>query len=383
MTSPLDSALLANGASMADQSSRHLQASLSTLDAGNGSDKAKAKKLREACEGFESLFIQRMWQEMRKTVPQGGMFQGREEKFWQDMYDQELAKSMSQAGGIGLADMMYEQLSRNLGDASRVAAGQSAAQAFVPTAAPLLPSPAVYAQLGAPEEESAPVMTTIYEQEAPQTGAVPDVEETPVAAAPVAPAAAPAQAERPHRSAPVINDGANAINQSYLASREAHDKLAPGAIRPALRPRPQQKAAPEATAQPPAPGSAENLKAALAAAQTGAPEPGHAASSLEQLVASAMARNAAVNPVQPTPPTEEAAPADDAAPTVVRVRYQTNIPQTSKGKTASDAIKVLNATSAARAQTPPLTAGSASAVGPVIQPEAGFAIPPLRPGSAT
>lgn len=101
----------------------------------------KAKKLREACEGFESIFIQRMWQEMRNTLPKEGLLHSREEHFWQDMYDQELAKKMSSAGGIGLADMMYAQLSRSLGDASRVAAGASrglGSSNFSPEAAPLL-----------------------------------------------------------------------------------------------------------------------------------------------------------------------------------------------------------------------------------------------------
>lgn len=57
--------------------------------------RAKAKKLREACEGFESVFIQKMWQEMRNTLPKNGLLHGRDEQYWQDMYDQELSKSMT------------------------------------------------------------------------------------------------------------------------------------------------------------------------------------------------------------------------------------------------------------------------------------------------
>lgn len=123
---------------------RELQGRLAGLGDLNGkrlNPEQKSKKLREACEGFESVFIQKMWQEMRATLPKGGLMQGREEQFWQGMYDQELAKKMSSAGGIGLADMMYAQLSRNLG-----AAGKQTAHAqpgtgsgIVPDAAPLLP----------------------------------------------------------------------------------------------------------------------------------------------------------------------------------------------------------------------------------------------------
>jgi len=102
----------------------------------------KAKKLRESCEGFESIFIQKMWEQMRATIPESGFLKGREEKFWQSMYDQELAKTMAAAGGIGLANMMYEQLSRNLRSASKDTAdalnGQSSGFAAELTPAPLM-----------------------------------------------------------------------------------------------------------------------------------------------------------------------------------------------------------------------------------------------------
>ncbi len=89
------------------------------------SEAEKSKKLREQCEGFESIFIQKMWQQMRATLPQENPLVGREEKFWQSMYDQELSKKMAEGGGIGLADMMYEQLSQNLVSASRTTASSA------------------------------------------------------------------------------------------------------------------------------------------------------------------------------------------------------------------------------------------------------------------
>ena len=121
------------------QSGKDLSARLSSLHHSSLSPEAKEKKLREACEGFESIFIQKMWQEMRKTVNQGSFLHGREEQFWQDMYDQELAKKMTSAGGIGLANMMYEQLSSHLSSASRATArAQDNGCAFAPSQAPLL-----------------------------------------------------------------------------------------------------------------------------------------------------------------------------------------------------------------------------------------------------
>ncbi|MBO4368770.1 MAG: rod-binding protein [Desulfovibrio sp.] len=132
MQSQLQTARSAN----AEQSGHDFQARLAGLNGANMTPEAKEKKLREACEGFESIFIQKMWQEMRKSVHQTSFLHGREEQFWQDMYDQELAKKMTSAGGIGLADMMYEQLSRNLTSASQATARrQSGERAFVPQAA--------------------------------------------------------------------------------------------------------------------------------------------------------------------------------------------------------------------------------------------------------
>lgn len=110
--------------------------------AQNGADDAaKRAKMRQACEGFESIFIQKMWEQMRATLPREGLMKSKEEEFWMSMYDQELAKSMTSAGGIGLADMMERQLSRNdanIGEASRVSPARRLELDVRP--APLLPS---------------------------------------------------------------------------------------------------------------------------------------------------------------------------------------------------------------------------------------------------
>lgn len=114
MVAPVDSEML--NASIGAQQLKAKSKQLTALKKGGVADNAK---LREAVEGFESIFIQKMWQQMRNTVPKSGMFKSREEKMWQSMLDQELSTKMSQSGGIGLADMLYRQLSDKLGDASR------------------------------------------------------------------------------------------------------------------------------------------------------------------------------------------------------------------------------------------------------------------------
>lgn len=121
-----DAAMAQSSVQEAELRSRHreIEASRRNLNGGNVD---KEKKLRDACEGFEAMFIQKMWEGMRASLPKDGLLSGgRDEKTWQGMYDQELGKSMAKAGGIGLADMMMTQLSRNLQNASEVAAASVA-----------------------------------------------------------------------------------------------------------------------------------------------------------------------------------------------------------------------------------------------------------------
>ncbi|MBQ4132874.1 MAG: rod-binding protein [Desulfovibrionaceae bacterium] len=79
----------------------------------------KEKQLRQACQDFEAVFIQKIWEQMRKSIPKDGYLHSRDEEMYQSMFDVEFSKKMASAGGIGLADMLYEQLNVKLGQASR------------------------------------------------------------------------------------------------------------------------------------------------------------------------------------------------------------------------------------------------------------------------
>jgi flagellar protein FlgJ len=69
------------------------------------------ERLKGACEDFESIFVDFMLQQMRRTVPQNDLFGGgRAEQIYTSMMDSELAKSISRQRGLGLADQMYRQL---------------------------------------------------------------------------------------------------------------------------------------------------------------------------------------------------------------------------------------------------------------------------------
>lgn len=68
--------------------------------------------LREACQEFESYFLQQVYKSMRSTVPQGTLTEkshGRE--MFEDMLDEEYAKEASVGKGTGIAQMLYKQLS--------------------------------------------------------------------------------------------------------------------------------------------------------------------------------------------------------------------------------------------------------------------------------
>ena len=73
---------------------------------------AEAKKLREACEGFEAMFLSMMYKQMRATVPENDLFGKKSNaiEIFEDMRDTELMNAAAKSGGIGIADMMYQQL---------------------------------------------------------------------------------------------------------------------------------------------------------------------------------------------------------------------------------------------------------------------------------
>src|ERR1700722_8872521 len=68
--------------------------------------------LREAARQFEGLFTAMMLKSMREASLGSGMGDSEETKTYQDMYDQQLALQMAHGKGLGLADMLMQQLTR-------------------------------------------------------------------------------------------------------------------------------------------------------------------------------------------------------------------------------------------------------------------------------
>lgn len=67
--------------------------------------------LKAATKQFEALFTNMMLKGMREATPQDGLFDSEQTKLYTSMLDQEISKNMA-SRGIGLADMLYQQLSK-------------------------------------------------------------------------------------------------------------------------------------------------------------------------------------------------------------------------------------------------------------------------------
>ncbi|WP_338582401.1 flagellar assembly peptidoglycan hydrolase FlgJ [Pseudomonas sp. MAG733B] len=105
-------------------------------------DKNSDANMRKVAQEFESLFLGEMLKSMRSATEALGKdnpLNTAEAKQYQEMYDQQLAVSMSrEGGGIGLADVLMRQMSKNKplapGEAATLsAAKQEAAKAAAQT----------------------------------------------------------------------------------------------------------------------------------------------------------------------------------------------------------------------------------------------------------
>ena len=74
---------------------------------------AANRKLMDACKGFETMFLDLMYRQMRQTVPKSTLFgHDNTDEILESMRDSALVEKMSEAGGIGLAKTLYDQLQR-------------------------------------------------------------------------------------------------------------------------------------------------------------------------------------------------------------------------------------------------------------------------------
>ncbi|MET1411306.1 rod-binding protein [Roseibium sp. HPY-6] len=81
------------------------------LNAIRGVDTSNKSAVREAAEEFEAVFLNTMLQNMFTGLNEGGTWGGGTgSDAWQDLLIDEYARSISKAGGIGLADSVEREL---------------------------------------------------------------------------------------------------------------------------------------------------------------------------------------------------------------------------------------------------------------------------------
>ncbi|MDH5217903.1 MAG: rod-binding protein, partial [Gammaproteobacteria bacterium] len=85
--------------------------SMNRLRAQSRDDESKA--LRTVAKQFESIFMKMMLKSMRDATPGNPLFDSDSEKFYTQMYDDQLSSDLSAKGSLGLADMMVAQLEGN------------------------------------------------------------------------------------------------------------------------------------------------------------------------------------------------------------------------------------------------------------------------------
>ncbi|MDX1489661.1 MAG: flagellar assembly peptidoglycan hydrolase FlgJ [Pseudohongiellaceae bacterium] len=95
--------------------------------------------LRQVAKQFESMFLNIMLKEMRnstKAFSEGNYLQSNEMEFHQQNFDNQLSLHLSEGAGIGLADVLYEQMMGQFG-VSKEQAGQRNIESTLPPRSPI------------------------------------------------------------------------------------------------------------------------------------------------------------------------------------------------------------------------------------------------------
>lgn len=108
-------------ANAANQSASRLKSQLESNSTSSSDD-----ELMDVCKQFESYFLEQVFKEMQKTIPNNedsDASTGQLVDYFKDQMIQEIASESTEQSGLGIAQMLYEQMKRNMGvDASQIPA---------------------------------------------------------------------------------------------------------------------------------------------------------------------------------------------------------------------------------------------------------------------
>lgn len=69
------------------------------------------KALKESCQEFEAMLMMEMVKTMRKSVPDGGLFEkSNATEIFREMLDAETVRQSVKSHPVGIADAMYKQM---------------------------------------------------------------------------------------------------------------------------------------------------------------------------------------------------------------------------------------------------------------------------------
>ena len=108
-SSALDSTAYTNAA---NQTASKLQDKLNSSDYSKATD----DELMDACKQFESYFLEQMFKEMMKTIPESEDTSSSNSQlmdYYKDEMVQQIASDSTEQNSLGLAQMLYEQMKRN------------------------------------------------------------------------------------------------------------------------------------------------------------------------------------------------------------------------------------------------------------------------------
>ena len=88
-----------------------IEGQLKLSETQDHSGKINPKQLKKVCEDFEAIFIKQLFEEMRKTLSNGGLMgKSIRAQIYQDIIDEQIALKMAHAGGIGIGEKLYRAL---------------------------------------------------------------------------------------------------------------------------------------------------------------------------------------------------------------------------------------------------------------------------------
>ena len=74
------------------------------------------KKLREACQEMEAVYVNQLLRQMRATVPKSGLLEeSAGSAIYREMLDEEYSKLIAKSpSSLGIAEMLYKQLKQDI-----------------------------------------------------------------------------------------------------------------------------------------------------------------------------------------------------------------------------------------------------------------------------